>query len=250
MNPQTRWQFTPDEFAYVWASEIGSDEVPFPISIIETPTTSEAYSNLRTEISARYPRHGDPDLIGPLQVLADPDLRIVSWGRFHDSARRIRALAAAVADLGVVLFQKPGHSADFGGDLTLVVTQRTQLGRHIAATLPSMQAGTIKQLVGYTPRVRGEEPPSTWLRNDRGQQPVEERIRLLLRVPRVAEGYVRIERNLHQSPHPPRYLSWLDIEPNHRAAGRYLIAVDDNDTVVTPASAEVVAREIERWLSI
>ncbi|MBY8858553.1 ESX secretion-associated protein EspG [Nocardia sp. CA2R105] len=243
MRTRSRWQFTPDEFAYVWTAETGSDEIPFPINILESPSTGEEYTRLRTEISARHPRHGDPDLVGPLRTVADPDLRIVSWGRFHNSDRRIRALTSVVADLVVVLFQKPGESTDFGGDLILVVARRERLGHHVAATLPPMRPGKTEQLIGYTPRVRGDQPPRTWRRDNLGQQPVEERIRLLLRTPRTAEGYLRVESDLHQ---PPQYISWLDIAPDHRAAGRYLITVGDDDTIVTPASAQVIAREVDR----
>ncbi|NQE86505.1 hypothetical protein [Nocardia terpenica] len=54
MNTQTSWQFSPDEFLWVWAAE--------------------------TEV------------------------QIILWGRYPRSATRLRTLAAAVGDLGVVLF--------------------------------------------------------------------------------------------------------------------------------------------------
>lgn len=60
-------------------------------------------------------------------------------------------------------------------------------------------------------------------------------------------GHLRIERFLHEPrPHPPSYLSWIDIRSEHPAAGRYLITVDDNDTFVVPASAAVIADELYR----
>ncbi|WP_280258503.1 ESX secretion-associated protein EspG [Nocardia wallacei] len=248
MKTQTAWIFTPDEFAYVWSTETGLDgDYPHPISIIETPTTATEYEQLRAEISTRYPRRSDPDLAGPLRLLTNPDLRIICNGWFHNDDRRVRSQAAAVGDLGVILYQKPGRTADFGGDIKLVVTSRHLLGRHIAATMPAVPAGALGGLAGYTPRVRGEEPPSSWLRNDADQRPVEERIRLLLRVPRTAQGYLRIDRCLHdRRPHPSTYVSWIDVSENTRAGGRYLIEVTDNDTIVTAASAEDIAREIQR----
>ncbi|MGW4769893.1 ESX secretion-associated protein EspG [Nocardia sp. NPDC004278] len=245
MKTQTVWTFTPDEFAWVWA-ETGLDEYPDPISIIESVTTHDEYRRLLAQISARYPHSGDPDLTGPLRVLANPDLRIVCKGRSINSHKRIRSLAAAVADLGVVLFQKPGATADFGGDIKVVVTRRQNLGKHIAATMPPAPVGTVGTMIGYTPRVRGQQPPSSWKNTSSGDRPVEERIRTLLRLPRNAEGHLRIERFLHEPrPHPPEYLSWIDIRQDHPAAGRYLITVDDNDTLVIPASAEVIANELQ-----
>ncbi|QIS18758.1 ESX secretion-associated protein EspG [Nocardia terpenica] len=247
MNTQTSWQFSPDEFLWVWAAETGLDRTPFPVSIIESPGTAEEYAKLRAEIASRYPKHGDPDLTGPLRALAEPEVQIILWGRNPRSATRLRTLAAAVGDLGVILFQKPGPTAEFGRDIKLVVTRRAQLGRHIAATMPQTPAGAAGKLVGYTPRVRGEEPPSSWLRNDDGRRPVEERIRLLLRAPRAAEGYIRIEQHPGGQPAPPpHYLTWIDIREGTPAAGRYLIDVDDNDSVLTPAAPDVIAREVAR----
>lgn len=247
MKTQTSWWFSPDEFAYVWESETGLDTIPFPISILETPPTSEEYEAQRRRFEAKFPQHQDPDLIGPMRVLANPELQIMSWGRFHHSENRIRALAAASADLGVILFQKSGPAQDFGGDVRLVVTRRQQLGKHLAATLPQTPAGAVAQMRGYTPRVRGEEPPSSWGRNQNGQSPVEERIRMLLRAPRSAEGYLRIERHLHQDRrYPPDYMSWFDVRTGAPAVGRYLVDVAHTDTFITPASAETIAAELFR----
>lgn len=246
MNTRTVWDFTPDEFAWVWA-ETGLDEYPDPISIIESASTTEEYARLVGEISARYPHHNDADLTGPLRVLANPDLRIVCTGRSLTSHKRVRSVGAAIADLGVVLFQKSGTTADFGGNIKLVVTQRRNLGQHLAATLPTAPAGAAGQMTGYTRRVRGQEPPSSYRRCDNGQLPIEERIRTLLRAPRNAEGNLRIDRYLHdRRPHPAVYVSWIDVRDDHPAAGRYLFDVDDNDTTVTPASADTIANELHR----
>lgn len=244
MTTQTVWNFTPDEFAWVWG-ETGLDEYPDPISVIESPTTRAEYARLAAEIGRRYPRHGNPDLTGPLRVLAHPDLRIVCTGRALSSHKRVRSVAAAVADLGVVLFQKSGSTADFGGDLKLVVTQRAHLGRHIAATMPVAPAGAAGQLTGYTPRVRRPDQQSSWLRSDTGD-PAEERIRALLQAPRNAEGYLRIDRIPDDRPQPPTYLPWIDIRDEHPAAGRYLFDVDADDTRVLPADPETIARELNQ----
>ncbi|WP_194290971.1 ESX secretion-associated protein EspG [Nocardia aurantia] len=246
MNPRSSWNFTPDEFAWVWEAETGADAVPFPISILETPSTTAEYARYRAEVSVRYPRHGDPDLTGPLRALADPDLRIVSWGRFHHSDVRLRALGAASGDLGVVLSQKPGTAADSGGDLRLVVTRPGHLGGHLAATLPPVAAGAAGSMTAPTPRVRGEGPAGSWLRDDMAQRSVEERVRALLRAPRSAEGYLRIERGPREQLRPAAHLTWFDVELDTRAGGRYLVDVDDSETVVTAVSAEELAAQITR----
>ncbi|WP_431963331.1 ESX secretion-associated protein EspG [Nocardia sp. bgisy134] len=245
MKTRTVWDFTPDEFVWIWA-ETGHD-YPYPISIIESPTTPDEYANRRAEISARFPHRADPDLTGPLRALADPDLRLICTGKSHGSHKRVRTLAAASANLGVILFQKSGSTAEFGGTIKLVVTQRHLLGRHLAATMPPAQPGAIAPMLGYTPRVRGEQPPASWGITVDGQQPVEERIRALLRAPRTADGHLCIEQHLQaRHPHPRIYLNWIDVRDDHPAAGRYLISVDDNDTSVIPASEDVIADQLYR----
>ncbi|MFC9432980.1 ESX secretion-associated protein EspG [Nocardia sp. NPDC057030] len=240
------WTFTPDEFAWVW-SETGLDEYPEPLSIIESATTREEYEQLIAEISVRYPRRGDPDLTGPMRVLTNPDLRIICKGRSHNSHKRVRTLGAAVGEIGVILFQRSGTAAEFGGDIKLVVTRRQDLARHLASTMPPASAGTTEKMIGYTPRVRGEEPPTSWTATSNGEHAVEERIRSLLHRRRNAEGHFRIERNRHDArPYPSSYLSWIDIHPDLPGAGRYIIEVNDNDTIVTPASPAVVAHELSR----
>ncbi|TLF60640.1 ESX secretion-associated protein EspG [Nocardia cyriacigeorgica] len=250
MNTRRSWSFTPDEFAWVWA-ETGADEYPYPISIIESPSTMDEYVRLRADIRTRYPHNGDPDLSGPLRVLVNPDLRIISTGRSRLSAKRARAVAAAVGELGVVLFQQPGPMPEFGGDLKLVVTQRANLARQVAATMPPADPGARDRMIGYTPRVRGHEGAASWSDDRDGRAPVDSRIRALLRAPRRAEGTVCIERYLHdRNPAPRKYLYWIDIRDDHAAKGRYLIDVDDHDTVVLPATAAVVANEISRYAEL
>ncbi|MBF6325379.1 ESX secretion-associated protein EspG [Nocardia cyriacigeorgica] len=245
-DTQRSWTFTPDEFAWVWG-ETGRDEYPEPIAILETPTTEDEYAVLCAELSQRYPRDGDPDRLGPLRVLAEPDLRLICSGTVGHPSRRIRSVGAAIADLGVVLFQKPGTTPEYGGDIIMRVVPRDRLADHIAATLPPSPAGATPQLIGHTPRVRGEEPPERWGYTQTGDRPAEERIRSLLRAPRAGEGYLCVE---HHPTDPRRartqYLNWIDIHERHRAAGRYVISVDANDTVVTPASSEVIGSELRR----
>lgn len=246
MTTQTAWRFTPDEFAWVWAETGHPGRYPEPLSIIETPTSADDYDRIRREVSARFP-HGDPDRNGPSKVLLNPDLRIVCYGQSSNSAQRVRSVAAAIADRGVVLCQSSGSTAEFGGDVTMVVTQRRVLGKHIAATMPEVAPGKLGRLAGYTPRVCGDEPPSTFLLDAKGQPPVEERMRWLLRAPRTTEGFLRIDRYLRdRRPPRPAYLSWIDVGQPAGAAGRYLVDFVDTDTVLVPASEQTIAAELHR----
>ncbi|WP_280258029.1 hypothetical protein [Nocardia abscessus] len=72
-------------------------------------------------------------------------------------------------------------------------------------------------------------------------------MRTLLRLPRNAEGHLCVERYLHdRRPHPPSYVSWIDIRDDHPVHGRYLISGENTETVVLPASSDVIAGELDR----
>ncbi|MEV0365101.1 ESX secretion-associated protein EspG [Nocardia fusca] len=241
---QQRWVLSPDEFAWVW-TETGSDLHPDPISIVESPTTDDEYRLLTREISARYPRGGDTNLAEALCILADPELRIIGTGYSHQfPEKRLRVVAAAVGESGAVAVQRSGPTVEAGGDIQMLITTRSMLARHVAAAMPPNTAGPAERMVGYTPRIRGDEPPSTYFRDSAGRAPIEERIRAFLRAPRAAEGHFTMATHASLGA-PPTYLSWVDIREDRPAAGRYLIAVDDNDTTVAPASRE----DIERYLT-
>jgi hypothetical protein len=240
---QQRWILTPDEFAWVWM-ETGSDLHPDPISVVESPATEEEYRLLSREISVRYPRGGTPNLTEALRTLADPDLRIIGTGYSHQfPEKRLRVVAAAVGESGAVAVQRSGPTVEAGGDIQVLITSRSMLARHVAAAMPPNTAGPAERMVGYTPRIRGDEPPATYFRDSAGRAPIEERIRAFLRAPRAAEGHFTIAAHASRGG-PPAYLSWVDIREDRPAAGRYLIAVDDNDTTVAPASREDVERHL------
>ncbi|WP_028478675.1 ESX secretion-associated protein EspG [Nocardia sp. CNY236] len=242
MKTRKRFAFTADEFSWVWA-ETGLP-YPEPVSIRETPTTPTEYAIQRTRIADTYPHHGDPDLSGPLRVLANPDVRILATGIDHLTNHRIRCQAAAIGELGVILHQSPGRTPEFGGDIRIVVTRRSHLARYVAATLPEAAPGSAGPMTEYTARVRGDAEPITRMVALDGRIPEDQRIRTLLRAPRTAEGHLCIEQFLHdRRPPRPVYLNWITVDPAHHEGGRYLIDVS-YDTTVTPATDDIIAAEI------
>ncbi|MFI1459422.1 ESX secretion-associated protein EspG [Nocardia carnea] len=248
-SSRQRWVLTPDEFAWVW-TETGSDVYPDPISILESPTTEDEYHLLTRAISVRYPRGDHPELTDALRVLADPDLRIIGTGYSHRfPEKRLRVVAAAVGESGAVVVQRSGPTAEVGGDIQVFTTPRATLARHVAAAMPPSTAGPVERMVGYTPRIRGDEPPTTYFQDSIGRPPVEERIRAFLRAPRAAEGHFTIATHVSRGA-PPTYLSWVDIREDRPAAGRYLISVDENQTTVSPAAREDVQRHLSRSISV
>ncbi|MFD3702825.1 ESX secretion-associated protein EspG [Nocardia sp. NPDC058658] len=244
MTKPPTWTLTCDEFAWVWRQETRFDDAydhPDPLAVRTTPTTEADADKLRTVLSERFPRGGDRGLSAVFTILSNADTRVACVSTIGNT--EIRSHGAALDGLGVVAAQRftPNEG---GGDVRLALVSRALVPAHLAAILPKAEPGGAGPMLGYTPRVRGEESPTHWTRDAEGRLPVDERIRKLMRISRSAEGYFVIERD--PGTRPIRYLSWIDIPPGQFASGRYLIEVDDNDTTVTPADPAVLAREISK----
>ncbi|MFE3545099.1 ESX secretion-associated protein EspG [Nocardia sp. NPDC059177] len=246
MTIRQSWVFSPDEFAWLW-SDAGLDRYLDPIAIIETAATADEYHQLVQAHSVRFPRGAVDDPRPALRAIAEANIRITASGRIHRTSDRVRSIAAATPGLNVIVTQNSSTDPDFGGDVRLAVVPRGDLLRYFSLTLPAAAAGRAEQMVGYTPRIRGEAEPSSWRVAADGRSPVEERIRALLRLPRSAEGAFRID---HSRSTQPTYISWVDVADGYRATGRYLITVNETgtDTVVLPAGIETIAAELRRRL--
>ncbi|MFD3707509.1 ESX secretion-associated protein EspG [Nocardia sp. NPDC058658] len=235
------WTLGPDEFAWLWA-DAGLDRYPDPIAVIETARNADEYHQLTRGFTARFPRDAREDPRPVLRAIAEADIRITVSGRIHGTPDCIRAIAAATPRHNVIATQTSSADPDFGAEVRLASVPRAHLLRYFSLTLPKAAAGRAGQMVGYTQRVRGESPTS-WHVSADGQSQVEERMRAFLRLPRSAEGAFRID---HPRSAEPTYISWVDIAPGQRAAGRYLISVNETgtDTVILPADADTVASEL------
>lgn len=248
MSEVTQWRYTPTEFAWLWHRETRLDafDYPSPIVIRESRGTPNEYARTVVGFNARFPRNADKALTAAFLILERAETRLRCMGQLHGGAQ-LRVHGAALDQLGVVVHQHTDTTTE-SGPVTLELTQRDDVPRAVCAHLPAAERGRIGPLVGYTPRVRGEQPPSTWGRMPDGSVPIEERIRaLVMAQPRSAEGYFVIERGL-DLPRPPApiYTSWFDIAPGHRDSGRYVIDVDHMDTTVTPVTPDALVRELIR----
>ncbi|MFD4433943.1 ESX secretion-associated protein EspG [Nocardia sp. NPDC058497] len=245
MTTPPTWTLTGDEFDWVWRQETRFDDAydhPDPLAVRTTPTTEPEGDKLRETLRERFPRGGDRGLSAMFAIMANADTRVACVNTVGDT--EIRCHGAALEGLGVVAAQRITPT-EGGGPVRLALVSRATVPAHLAAILPNTEPGGAGPIVGYTPRVRGQEPPTSWNRDAAGRLPAEERIRKLMRLRRSAEGYFVIERNPGNH-RPIQYLNWIDIPPGQFASGRYLIEVNDNDTTVIPASPDIVAREISK----
>ncbi|MFD4441444.1 ESX secretion-associated protein EspG [Nocardia sp. NPDC058519] len=237
------WTLSPDEFAWLW-SDAGLDRYPDPIAVIETAATADEYHQLVRGFSTRFPRDGLDDPRPALRAVSEASIRITASGRIHGTTDRVRSIAAATSQYNVIATQTSSTDPDFGADVRVASVPRGDLLRYFSLTLPPTAAGGAEQMVGYTPRIRGELPSSWHVAAD-GRSQVEERMRAFLRLPRAAEGAFRID---HPRSTQPTYISWVDIAPGYRASGRYLITVNETgtDTVILPADVDTVTSELRR----
>lgn len=230
------WTLSPDEFAWLWQQCTGLDAYgyPDPLRVRERAATVGEHAELVAGFGTRHAPAVDPVLAGALVALSDPDSRI----RCHGSVRAgpdLRVVGVRAGALGVVAVQQDAT-------VTLIAAAGAAVPRRIAQALPATVPGAAGSMRGSTERVRGTAAPASWIRDQRGRIPVDERIRALLRLPRGAEGQLVVETGL-RAPHrsPPRYLSWIDVA-EQTAAGRYLVEVDAETTLVRAAgTAELTA---------
>ncbi|KAF0835772.1 ESX secretion-associated protein EspG [Nocardia caishijiensis] len=238
---------TADEFAWLWRSVAGGDEFGFPdpLRINETAATMVEYARQTREFEQRFPTPAVAALRPVFETLAHPDSRIRCFGTTADG-NEIRTHAAIGDRVAVILHQQPGPR-EHSGPLSLALADPYAAAAHVVATMPRAAPGGAGSMLGYTPRVRGEEQELGHGRTADGRLPTDERIRRLARLPRSAEGQLVIERDPTSArPWPPRYLSWIDIPPGQFASGRYLVEVRNHETIVTAASADRIVRELRR----
>ncbi|WP_156910337.1 ESX secretion-associated protein EspG [Nocardia mangyaensis] len=127
----------------------------------------------------------------------------------------------------------------------IALVRRASVPSRLCAVLPPTPPGSAGRMAGFTPRVRGEEPPTRWGVMPDGKAPVEERIRTLVRQRRSGEGYFEAARGLDTDrPQPAHYVSFIDVAEGRPTSGRYLITVDENDTRVVPVSPTTLPHEL------
>ncbi|MFD3506815.1 ESX secretion-associated protein EspG [Nocardia sp. NPDC058666] len=247
MTARTSLDLSADEFAWLWRTVADGDEFGFPdpLRIQETATTVAEYTLQTRAFGQRFATPAIAALRPVFETLARPTSRIRCFGT-TSNGYEIRTHAAIDERVAVILHQQPGPR-EHSGPIRLVLADPFAAAAHVVATMPSAEPGGAGSMLGYTPRVRGDEPPTSWGRTGDGRLPVDERIRKLARIPRSAEGQLIIERDLTSNrPWPPHYLSWIDIPSGQFASGRYLVEVRNHETIVTAASTARIAQELRR----
>ncbi|WP_459547577.1 ESX secretion-associated protein EspG [Nocardia sp. X0981] len=228
-----RWEFTPDEFMYLW-QVTGRDRYPFPLSPVSAVRRESEYAALAAGLTRRYPAGADPDLDAALRVAADPAITLAAFGTRNGP---IRAYGAVDTTVGVVLAQRP----EPGGNVVVCAGTPAVVASMFCAVLGEVPKGSAAPLVGDLERMR--ETDEVWT----GSAPkTADRMRRLLRAPRDGSGHLEARHGVRDArPLPPRYLSWFDV----RGDGRYTYRQEYSDFRIDPISHGDLKRELTQLIT-
>lgn len=226
------WEFTPDEFMHVW-TETGQDRYPFPLQLLSSVRWDDEFERLQSDLRDRLRLGADPDLSAALRVAATPESTLALTGT---RKRPLRAFGAVASGIGVTVVQRPGPTAEFGGNVVVEVGTPAIVAKVFAAVLGNVPGGQRPALVESIDRVRLSL--ESWTGS---QETTTDRMRALLRAPRAGSGHVELRRALHTPrPQPAHYLSWFDVEND----GRYLHRRRFNDFHIEPCPPDRLRREL------
>ncbi len=231
-----RWEFNPDEFMHVWRVT-GRDRYPFPLSVVSSVRWESDYDRLAAELDRRLPTNADPDLDAALRVAADPETTVALYG---SRTEPVRAYAALDGTVGIAMVQRPGPDAGTGGTIVLRAGTPKVVPMMVDAVLGEAPKGSGPTLVDDIDRMR--ETDGMWI-SSTPQTP--DRMRRLLRAPRVGSGHIEVRRGIRaERPFPPGYLSWFDV----RDDGRYVYRQEYRDFRIDPASNAELKRLLVQLL--
>ena len=229
-----KWEFTPDEFMHIWR-ETGADRYPFPLRLISSARWEDEFDQLARQLNQRLPLRDDPDLSAALRVAADPETALALIGTRR---RPMRAYGAIDTDIGVTLVQRPGPTADFGGNVVIEVGATAIVPNVFTAVVGNVPPGRHPAVAEDVERLR--DTLESW---NGTEQTASDRIRGLLHAPRSGSGTLESLHGLRNSQPPtPEYLNWFDIDGD----GRYHYRHRYNEFHIAPCDQSTIRTEITR----
>ncbi|WP_405161134.1 ESX secretion-associated protein EspG [Nocardia sp. NBC_01499] len=227
------WTLTPDQFALAWARTDG-DRIPYPLAVRLSARDTDERDTQLPALHSWCDRVLDADLEAALRVLGAPELRIEVYGERDsapDAVRPVRVLGAAAGNVAVVAAQRPGATADRGGDIRLFVGSVKSLTARVVSMLPERAPGTTPRLTAPLAKV-GEDSRDLVTVPVAGPT-VPARIRRLLRQPRDGIGQIVVSaRRGDGDLRPFGVLCWIDVLDD----GRYSVRTG-TDVDIVPVTA-------------
>ncbi|MEV0028982.1 ESX secretion-associated protein EspG [Nocardia sp. NPDC050793] len=235
-----RWEFTPDEFIYLWTA-IGSDRYPAPLSLLASACWRHEWEATERDLRERLPVLDDPDLFPVLRTAANPDTSAVLVG---NRKRPLRAYGAVIADIGVTIVQRAGTDHRHGGAVIVQVGSALLVPKVLTAVAGDCPPGRAASMVETYERLR--YPPSS---HEWGSEEATtaQRMRQILAASRTGNGHIEIQTERRtEKPPPPRYLSWFDVHND----GRYVYMRRYNDFHIDPCSSDGLRHGLTRLMDL
>jgi hypothetical protein len=229
-----RWTLTPDEFDHAWR-DAGLGRFPYPLRVRTTArTVAERAAQVRA-LSHWYEGYRDDELAAALAVLAKPAVRVEVFGVEDRSAVQTRLLGCARGRTAVVVAQRPGPSADTGGDLAMCLAGVDTFAQRIADMFPAAEAGATAPMTAPRAEVQGGRPA---LIVPVRSGTVATRARNLLALPRTGTGEVTVAAGLDRpQASTTRSFGWIDVVGD----GRYLVRTEPAVEIRPMSAADFTA---------
>ncbi|WP_433625748.1 ESX secretion-associated protein EspG [Nocardia sp. CA-120079] len=233
-----RWEFTPDEFIYVWG-QLGADRIPAPLSLTASVRWRDEWEAIDRNLRERLQVIEDPDLLPVLRTAADPDISLMLVGSRN---RKLRAFGAVTTNIGVTIVQRAGAGPDFGGNVVIEVGSAALVPKVFAAVAGEHPPGQTAGMVETFERLQDTRTPIGLIPDE---PVVADRMRSLLAAPRSGHGHIEVQCDRHASnPPSPRYLSWFDVDGD----GRYIYLRRHRDFHIDPCSTEGFRSAVSRLM--
>jgi hypothetical protein len=236
-----KWNFTPDEFTHVWATETGQDRRPYPINLAPAGTAGTESARAALELDERFGFNSDPDLTGTLRFIARTDVTTIAvfGDRYTDGERH----PDPILGLGVAFSQWGATILATSDTISVASCHARTVAKHLVAALGPAPAGTLAAMREPRRTVLLPEP-GQWQETDDSRR--AKALRHALRRPIDARGYITVTvRPEDEMSPPPQHRTWLDFTGD----GRYLLVVG-HDLTLAPVCDGELAQYLTRLAQI
>ncbi|MFC9895137.1 ESX secretion-associated protein EspG [Nocardia sp. NPDC127579] len=236
-----RWEFTPDEFSYVWSVETGLDRRPYPINMAHRGTVRSENDWDKLDLAERLPRNADPDLTGALTLCARSDATsiTVSGDRYTPDGRSeeaILAFGAVHLVWGTVLIAGPC-------DVTVIACHARNVPGLLVNAIGTAPQGRLAVMREPREAVLYDDP-NRWQPSETARRAAT--LRRTLHRPIDARGFITVTVAPEEPMSPPtRHRTWLDFTGD----GRYLLTTS-SDLTLAPVTDQSLAAQLRRLAAI
>lgn len=219
------WRLRGEQFGALW-DDTGQDRQPYPLALISTARTYNAFEFQQREIREAFAGDDRQDVRLAVRILAEPEVFVEISGLTYEK-KPIRVVGAQLQRWCAIAVQEPGPTPTGGGDVVL--------GSGIRQDLAALLIGQIPQnAAGKRAFARNDEPEEDFfsqsILRSANAAPAAPKLEHAMRGGFAGRGTVRVF-------HGPRHVRgelgaarWIDIAGD----GRYVIGPRDMKRLYPP----------------